>query len=77
MAAEKWWEEGLNTTLWHFGGRCPTCGGILKYRYTRADKPGMELQIFPNKRTFRLLQGPNLLMEAPIELLKERLDVIQ
>ena len=72
--SNNWWETDLNLEIWQAGGKCPTCSGVLKYRYTRTDKPGIELQIFPIRKKFRLLNGHSLIMEEPLEKMKEKLD---
>jgi hypothetical protein len=76
MPANRWWEQGLNLQVWSWGGKCPTCGGVLKYRYSRLNQPAWELQIFPNKSRFVLMDGRTVKVQGTLDEMKAKLDVL-
>lgn len=52
--AQRAYESDLDLSVWHFTGQCPTCNGILAYKYLNAQKPGFELKVMPNKKRFEV-----------------------
>ncbi len=50
------YEADLDMSVWHFGGQCPTCTGVLAYKYKNMQKPGVELKVFPNKKRFEVFE---------------------
>lgn len=47
-------EQELKTKGWIKGKRCRSCGGVIKYPYTNAAKPGYEIIVYPTRGLFTI-----------------------